>query len=230
MKRILIRTAAVAACIGWAVFVFAWLGLSKEVRVEKKSIPYKIDEKKCEFIEPGWKIWIKDGSEGYSRSVVKRSRFYGMVTSETETYTSGLIKKPRHAVMITGAGKSKHPITVPKETYVHYEHTMEATAYDPSPESNSLAWAGITSLGWRTRHGIAAVDPKVISLRSLLYIEGYGFAWAGDVGGDIKGRRIDLCFNTTKEALRYGRKKNVKVYVLGRKPASYYAAKKRNKE
>ncbi len=226
MKKILIRTAAVAACLAWAVFAFAWFGFSEEARVEKKIIPYKGDEKKCDFIEQGWNVWIKEGKEGYSRSVIKSRKFLGFVLSEKETYESGVIKKPQDAVLITGAGKAKHPITVPKETYVHYEHKLEATAYDPSPESNGLEWAGITSLGWRTRHGIAAVDPKVISLRSLLYIEGYGFAWAGDIGGDIKGKRIDLCYNTTKEALHYGRKKNVKVYVLGRRPASYYSAKK----
>lgn len=225
MKKIL--TAALAGLfLVWIFSAFAWFGYKKEARVELTKVPFKISEKKCEFIEQGWNVWIKEGKEGYSKQAVKRSSLFGKKTSQKELYSSGIIKKPEDAVLITGTGKTKHPITVPKETYAHYEHKLEATAYDPSPESNGIDWAGITCLGWRTRHGIAAVDPRVIALRSLLYIEGYGFAWAGDTGGDIKGKRIDLCYNTTKEALRYGRKKNVKVYVLGRKPASHYAAKK----
>lgn len=132
-------------------------------------------------------------------------------------FKSEILKKPEDALVILGESEKKHPITVPQETYVHYTYNLEATAYDPSPESNSLEWAGITKLGWRTRYGIAAVDPKVIALRSLLYIEGYGFAWAGDTGGAIKGKRIDLCYNTTEEALKWGRRKT-KVYVLGKKP------------
>jgi 3D (Asp-Asp-Asp) domain-containing protein len=87
-------------------------------------------------------------------------------------------------------------------------------------------WAGITCLGWRTRYGIAAVDPKVIALKSLVYVDGYGLAWAGDIGGDIKGNRIDLCYNTTKEALNWGRRK-VRVYVLGNRAWSAIRAKKK---
>jgi len=44
-------------------------------------------------------------------------------------------------------------------------------------------------------------------------VEGYGFAWAADVGGAIKGRHIDLCYDTYEEAVRFGRK-DVQVYIL----------------
>jgi 3D (Asp-Asp-Asp) domain-containing protein len=51
---------------------------------------------------------------------------------------------------------------------------------------------GITRLGWTMRHGIIAVDPRVIRLRTPLYVPGYGPGIAGDTGGLIKGRHIDL--------------------------------------
>jgi uncharacterized protein YabE (DUF348 family)/3D (Asp-Asp-Asp) domain-containing protein len=44
--------------------------------------------------------------------------------------------------------------------------------------------------GW----GLVAVDPRVIPLGSRLYLEGYGYAVAGDTGGVIKGDKIDVCF------------------------------------
>jgi uncharacterized protein YabE (DUF348 family) len=53
---------------------------------------------------------------------------------------------------------------------------------------------GITFLGWRVRPGIVAVDPRVINLRGEMYVPGYGFGVAGDTGGLIKGRRIDVYF------------------------------------
>jgi len=50
-------------------------------------------------------------------------------------------------------------------------------------------------------------------LGSRLYVPGYGHALAADVGGAIKGNRIDLCFDTYNEAIQYGRR-TVKVYIL----------------
>ena len=44
------------------------------------------------------------------------------------------------------------------------------------------------------RQGIIAVDPTVIRLRSELYVPSYGLGVAGDTGGMIKGRHIDLGF------------------------------------
>lgn len=54
---------------------------------------------------------------------------------------------------------------------------------------------GITSLGWDMKKGIVAVDPRVINLRSQVYVPGYGLGVAGDTGGMIKGRHIDLGYD-----------------------------------
>ena len=53
---------------------------------------------------------------------------------------------------------------------------------------------GITRLGWKMRDGIVATDPRVIPLRTELYVPGYGPGVAGDTGGLIIGRHIDLGF------------------------------------
>ena len=90
---------------------------------------------------------------------------------------------------------------------------MIATAYYPGPECTGGSCDGITSTGKIAGKGIVAVDPKVIPLGSLLYIEGYGIAEAADVGAAIKGNRIDLCFETYHEAVNYGRK-SIKVSVI----------------
>lgn len=92
-------------------------------------------------------------------------------------------------------------------------HEMTATAYYPGPESTGKWADGYTATGVKAGFGVAAVDPKVIPLGSRLYVPGYGHALAADVGGAIKGKRIDLCFETYQEAIQYGRRK-VKVYIL----------------
>jgi len=222
------RTAGLVLLGAWVLLCGFSVSVSKESRVEKELMPYKIKSRTSRFVREGWKIWLREGKNGFRNRVIERYSLACGPVSENVSYRTGVLVEPEKAFVVRGISKKKHPITVPKETFMHYVFDMEATAYDPSPESNSLEWAGITSLGWRTRYGIAAVDPRVIALRSLIYVDGYGFAWTGDVGGDIKGKRIDLCYNTTKEALQWGRRK-VKVYVLGRRPLSYYKAKRRGK-
>ena len=78
--------------------------------------------------------------------------------------------------------------------------TMEATGY--SPEEPGLD--DTTATGMKAQHGVVAVDPRVIPLGTRLYIEGYGYAIAGDTGSAIKGNRIDLCFDTLGEVEAYG--------------------------
>lgn len=90
---------------------------------------------------------------------------------------------------------------------------MLATAYDPGPRSCGKWASGYTAIGMKAGYGVVAVDPRVIPLRTKLYVEGYGHCVAGDVGGAIKGNRIDLGYGTYREAIQFGRRW-VTVYVL----------------
>ena len=106
---------------------------------------------------------------------------------------------------------NKNP-TRGQDDKMHYIGIFEATAYDDSPESQGK-WVGQTATGRKPQVGVIAVDPKVIPLGTELFVEGYGKCVAGDTGGAIKGRRLDLFFNTKSEVYNWGRKK-VKVYKL----------------
>ena len=70
-----------------------------------------------------------------------------------------------------------------------------------------------TFLGFKLRRGLVAVDPRVIPLRTRLYVKGYGYAYAADTGSAIKGNRIDLAVKDKKEELKFNRH-NVPVYIL----------------
>ena len=63
------------------------------------------------------------------------------------------------------------------------------------------------------RHGVIAVDPSFIPLGTRVYIPGYGEAIAEDTGGAIKGRIIDLAFETYEEAVHFGRQE-IEIYIL----------------
>jgi 3D (Asp-Asp-Asp) domain-containing protein len=97
--------------------------------------------------------------------------------------------------------------------------SMVATAYDPGPRSCGRYADGYTAIGLKAGKGVVAVDPRVIPMRTRLYIPGYGVAIAGDRGSAIKGKRIDLGYPTYHEARRFGRKQ-VAVYFLYQLPHS----------
>jgi 3D (Asp-Asp-Asp) domain-containing protein len=93
-------------------------------------------------------------------------------------------------------------------------YNMRATAYTPGPESCGIYADGFTFTELIADHGVIAVDPREIKLGSVVYVEKYGFAYAADIGGKIKGKRIDLCFKDVDTALKFGIKdvKLVKLY------------------
>jgi len=83
---------------------------------------------------------------------------------------------------------------------------MLATAYDPGPGSCGKYANGRTCNGKRAGYGIVAVDPKVIPLGTKLFVEGYGYGIAADVGSAIKGNRVDLGFNSRSGSFAWGKK------------------------
>lgn len=91
--------------------------------------------------------------------------------------------------------------------------SMVATGYTDAPEEN-WPYAGAPSyIGLPLARGIVAVDPNVIPMGTKLYIEGYGEGIAADQGGAIKGNRIDLFFDSKKEAFDWGMK-SVNVTII----------------
>ena len=69
------------------------------------------------------------------------------------------------------------------------------------------------SYGLPCEYGTVAVDPKLIPLGSLLYIEGYGYAIANDVGTSIKGKTVDLYMEKYEQCLLWGARWTT-VYVI----------------
>lgn len=87
---------------------------------------------------------------------------------------------------------------------------MQVTAYSPDERSCGASADGITASGYSvsTNGGfLVAADPKVLPLGSLVSVPGYdggGVVPVLDVGGAIKGARLDVLFPTHEQAMRWG--------------------------
>lgn len=182
-----------------------------EIRVESKQIPSTVEYKFSRLVGPGRVEKAEDGKPGE----VKRT--YQVIRKDGKPVSKKLIKEeriePRPTLYLMG--KSGYPTS--RSSFGRGRvMVMEATAYDPSPATIGPGATGRTRMGLVATYGHVAVDPRVIKLGSLVFVEGYGFAIASDTGGAIKGNRIDLCFDSRSRALAFGRKK-VKVHVLNKR-------------
>ena len=91
---------------------------------------------------------------------------------------------------------------------------VKATAYCASPGSdNTYTFSGRKSVRDPNGFSTIAVDPRIIPLGTRLYIEGYGNAIAADTGSGVKGKFIDVFFNTDEEVSNWG-VKYLNVHIL----------------
>jgi len=70
-----------------------------------------------------------------------------------------------------------------------------ATSYSPSTAGHKKpgdARFGLSGTGAPVTRGVVATDPRIIALGTHLYVPGYGLGRSLDVGGAVKGLRIDL--------------------------------------
>lgn len=89
-----------------------------------------------------------------------------------------------------------------------------------SPATHYVATAyslrGRTASGRMVSKGLIAADPRVLPLGSRVKLEAGGYSGeylVADTGGMIKGKRIDIWIPSSREAMRFGRRK-VKLTVL----------------
>jgi 3D (Asp-Asp-Asp) domain-containing protein len=169
----------------------------------KKNIEYNVIYKYTDKLPLGTQKVLINGQNGIC--IVKELRNYRSCNEYGIIYQSEIIlRKPVNKIVLVGIKELNL-----KEDMILKVLEMEASGY-----TGGVGNVGyFTSTGHRVRRGVVAVDPNVIKLGTKLYIQGYGYAQALDVGSAIKGNKIDLYFETYQEAIKWGRRK-VKVFIL----------------
>jgi 3D (Asp-Asp-Asp) domain-containing protein len=174
---------------------------------------YTVKQVADSSMEQGTSKIVKRGEPGILVKTVLETRI-GLKLISREKLAAQNVKEPVEQVVHYGTRPPLKKLVTKSGTYYYRKSFMVlATAYEPSEVSCGDSADGLTAIGLKAGPGIVAVDPRVIPLRSKVYVEGYGYAIAGDVGGAIKGNRIDVCFYTVREALNYGRQR-VRIYIL----------------
>ena len=189
------------------------LGLvERKVKELKKKVSYDTHTDYVDTMNVGEIIDVQLGKNGLEDQQIESFFLNGQEAFE-KVLKSTVLVPAKNAKVLEGTALRQKLYPLKKRAQVKKVITLEATAYYPGPEDTWPYASGTTASGLKAGYGVVAVDPRVIKLKTLLYVEGYGFAIAADKGGAIKGKKIDLCFDTYEQAVQFGRK-NVKVYVL----------------
>jgi len=182
---------------------------SEEVKevVQREPIPYPTLRKSSSTLRNGSSKTVRAGING-EKQITYRVTFKDGQEIHREAVATKILKHSVPEVVAVGVRT-----TLASRGYLSGRKmiVMSATSYSPDPSENG--GSSRTSTGLRIGHGIVAVDPNFIPLGTKLYIEGYGYAVAGDTGGAIKGNRIDLGHDSRGASNRFGTRK-VKVYIL----------------
>ncbi|MBN3527422.1 3D domain-containing protein [Paenibacillus apiarius] len=118
---------------------------------------------------------------------------------------------PKNVVNVSG-----RPMTYSKKL------NMRATAYTAHPSENGK-WGAVDFYGDALKLGTVAVDPNVVPLGTKLFITGYQFkhlpqgglvAEARDIGGAIKGNKLDIFVPVSKSAGSTFGVQDVQVYII----------------
>jgi resuscitation-promoting factor RpfB len=193
------------------------LGITQPVKTETRfeekfstasaEIKFETEYKDDPETEAGTETVVQEGENGKKITTTKITYYNGeefdrdVVKVETEN--------PKNKIISRGTKIVWKTLQTP-EGEIRYWKKMRvyATHYDSRcPGCNET-----TAIGMRAGKGVIAVDPKVIKLRSQVYIPGYGKAVAGDTGGAIKGNIIDLGFEDARTA--GWRAQYVDIYLL----------------
>lgn len=178
------------------------------VKLQAGEEKIKISWKKAENAQ-GYHIYRAESKDGDYVRIVKLKG--GDVTTFTNLNLKG---GKKYYYKVRGYHWTKG-----KKVYARYSDVVSAKAKKPKLKTHKKGFqykdkfvvkayaytgGGTTASGTPARVGAIAVSPNVIPLGTEVYVEGYGFAKAEDTGGNIKGRTVDLYFNSVGACYKWG--------------------------
>lgn len=184
--------------------------VSFQEETRREPLPYPVEKRDEEGLPYGLTRLLRKGQPGIEE-VTYRVKYADGERVASEPVARRTLRPPVSQLVAVGRASSLSR----GGQVIRFVRAMEvtATAYYPGPESCGPGATGYTYTGRKAGRGIVAVDPRVIPLGTRLYVDGYGFGLAADIGGAIKGYKIDLCYDTLPEAERWGKRKVI-AYLL----------------
>jgi len=198
-----------------------------ETKEEEFTMPvvFAIDYVETDYLPVGETAVLSEGQNGTYLCMGTATYVNGVLANRVAESTT-VQTEPVNALVAVGTGTGKAEAGLPivgKNKLLTWEgEVLEFTHKDEFKATCYYRFTGDgerTAMGTPTRVGAIAVDPKVIPYWTKMYIvtqDGeyiYGIATAEDCGTAIKGKWVDLFYETYAEACKFGRRQ-VDIYFL----------------
>jgi 3D (Asp-Asp-Asp) domain-containing protein len=121
-----------------------------------------------------------------------------------------LIIPAEEAAILLPNGQNKVIKQVMNSTLTAYTAGEESTGKTKEHDAYGITYSGSKAEEGRT----IAVDPAIIPIGTDVFIDGLGIRTAEDTGSAIRGAKIDIFMDDLEQAVDFGVKRNVKVYIL----------------
>lgn len=209
----------------------------KEVVETEYPIAFTVVEQKNKDLESGKQKVVKTGKDGLV--VLKTEKVYEDGKLVSKEMVEKVVAQPAvQQIVAVGTKKKAEVVTLSyngaptaseaktiklngqtvkiKRMLSNVTMTAYSAGVASTGKSKGDAGYGITASGSVVQEGrTIAVDPKVIPIGWWVYIDGIGFRRAEDTGSAIKGKKIDIYYDSESRANKFGRKKGYTVYVIG---------------
>ncbi len=176
--------------------------VTSEYEYEYESVPYSSYSEETSSLPIGEIALIQNGQEQITTNTFEVV-YHDGVEQSRELIDSVEEQSLQDEILGYGVGMSWG-----KPEGLSYSKAIgvKAVAYS-APAGSYGAYGGYCE------YGTCAVDPSIIPLGSRLYIEGYGYAYANDVGTAIKGNVVDLFMEDNSQCYIWGARQTT-VYIL----------------
>jgi len=208
--------------------------VDKHVVQSEEVVPYDVVKKEDPNLEQGKEKIIQPGKDGLIIHLVEKTFENGVFVDKrllTQTVSAEKqdqivavgTKKPQPKVAVLSADSetatkvTRDGVTFKaKKVLKNVTLTAYSAGFESTGKTEDHPQYGITASGTKVQEGrTIAVDPDVIPLGWWVYIEGIGFRRAEDKGSAVKGKKIDIYYDSETKADRFGKKKGYTVYVIG---------------
>ncbi|MBP1996188.1 ubiquitin-like domain-containing protein [Paenibacillus eucommiae] len=210
--------------------------VKKEIEQITEPIAFETEKKNDAELLKGKEKIVQEGAPGVL--VKKKEKVFedGELVSESivdEKVQSASVKKivaigtKNPVVTLSASSDAGQEVSKVSKNGVTFDvkqvlNNVTLTAYSADVASTGKSEGspgfGITFTGTKVSEGrTIAVDPKIIPLGWWVYIEGIGLRRAEDIGGAVKGKKIDVYYDNHEYANKFGLKRGYKVYVIGPK-------------